>query len=199
VTATGRAATADEFETLLGGVIARAYALALRLTGNRTDAEDLVQEAGLLAFRAFHTFERGSNFGAWFSRILTNRYFSSYRKQRREAPTVSLDEAPALFIYGQAERLGLGEKYQDPAAELLSRLNAEQVSAALEALPEEFRVASTLYFMQDLSYEEIARALDIPVGTVRSRLHRGRRMLQKALWRVAEDEGIVAAMSGAEG
>lgn len=189
--------SAAEFEALLDPVIARAYGTALRLTANRSDAEDLVQEAALLAFRAFHTFERGSNFGAWFTRILTNSYFSSYRRKRREAPTLSLDDSPALFLYSQTKQMGLHGRELDPASALLARLDSEQVTAALQALPEEFRVACTLYFMQDLSYEEIARVLDVPVGTVRSRLHRGRKMLQKALWHLAEDEGIVAALSGA--
>ena len=189
-------ASAD-FEALLAAVVDAAYGYAFRLSNNRSDAEDLMQEAALLAYRGFGSFEPGSNFKAWFFKILTNCYRSKYRKDRRR-PTVDLDDTPDLYLYARAGEVGFPTEGPDPAATLLDRLGTEQVVAALEQLPDEYRIVSTLYFMQDFSYEEIARALGCPVGTVRSRLHRGRKILQKALWQVAEEAGIVHPSRPAE-
>jgi RNA polymerase sigma-70 factor (ECF subfamily) len=189
-------ASAD-FEALLAAVVDAAYGYAFRLSNNRSDAEDLVQEAALLAFRGFGSFEPGSNFKAWFFKILTNCYRSKYRKDRRR-PTVDLDDTPDLYLYARSGEVGFPTDGPDPAAALLDRLGTEQVVAAMEQLPDEYRIVSTLYFMQDFSYEEIARTLGCPVGTVRSRLHRGRKILQKALWQVAEEAGIVHPSRPAE-
>lgn len=185
------------FEALLAAVVDAAYGYAFRLSNNRSDAEDLVQEAALLAYRGFGSFEPGSNFKAWFFKILTNCYRSKYRKDRRR-PTVDLDDTPDLYLYARSGEVGFPTEGPDPAATLLDQLGTEQVVAALEQLPDEYRIVSTLYFMQDFSYEEIARALGCPVGTVRSRLHRGRKILQKALWQVAEEAGIVHPSRPAE-
>jgi RNA polymerase sigma-70 factor (ECF subfamily) len=178
------------FETLLAAVVNPAYGYVLRLTRNQADAEDLIQEASFLAHRGFSSFEPGSNFKAWFFTILTNCYRSKYRRDVRR-PTVDLDDTPDLYIYRRSGEAGFPTGGPDPAAALLDKLGTERVEAALAQLPEEYRVVATLYFMQDFSYEEIARAVECPVGTVRSRLHRGRKMLQKALWQVAEEAGIV--------
>ena len=183
---------ASDFEALLAGVLEQAYGTAMRLTGNAADAEDLVQDAALLAHRGFASFTTGSNFRAWFYRILLNRFYSNYRRQRRTGVAVDLEETPELYLYEQAEAAGL-KPSEDSAAALIDRLDAEAVEQALIALPDEFRAAATLYFMQDLPYQEIAEILDVPIGTVRSRLHRARRMLQKALWMVAQERGIVSA------
>ena len=183
---------ASDFEALLAGVLEQAYGTAMRLTGNAADAEDLVQDAALLAHRGFSSFTEGSNFRAWFYRILLNRFYSNYRRQRRTGIAVDLDDTPELYLYEQAEAAGL-KPSEDSAAALIDRLDAEAVEQALAALPDEFRAAATLYFMQDLPYQEIAEILDVPIGTVRSRLHRARRMLQKALWAVAQERGIVSA------
>ena len=186
-----------EFEQLLAPVLERAYGVALRLTRDPTDAEDLVQDAALLAFRGFRTFERGTNFRAWFLRILTNAFISARRKKRPEDEGLSLDTPPNAFMQRQAQRL-VGEsarpKYQaggDVVREVLAKLDTEQVVAAIDQLPEEFRVVSVLYFLEDQPYQEIAQTLGIPVGTVRSRLHRGRALLQQRLWQLAVDAGIV--------
>lgn len=183
---------ASDFEALLAGVLEQAYGTAMRLTGNAADAEDLVQDAALLAHRGFGSFTSGSNFRAWFYRILLNRFYSNYRRQRRSGVAVDLEDTPELYLYEQAEAAGL-KPSEDSAAALIDRLDAEAVEQALAALPDEFRAAATLYFMQDLPYQEIAEILDVPIGTVRSRLHRARRMLQKALWLVAQERGIVSA------
>jgi len=180
----------SEFERQLSGVLDQAYGTALRLTGSAADAEDLVQDAALLAHRGFPGFTAGSNFRAWFYRILVNRFYSNYRRQRRAGVSVDLDETPELYLYQQAAASGIRPD-TDTATALVDRLDAELVAKALDALPEEFRTVASLYFMQDLRYQEIAEMLEVPIGTVRSRLHRARRMLQKALWEMAVERGIV--------
>jgi len=183
-----------QFEQLLQLVIEPAYGTAVRFCRSRDDAEDLVGEATLQAYRAFHTFAQGTNFRAWFLKILTNLFFQSYRKQQREPEIVELADAPDLYLYGQMSDAGLLARSQDPAELVLGRLDQEEVGAAIESLPLEFRVVSTLYFMEDLSYAEIADILDCPVGTVRSRLHRGRKLLQKSLWQIAVEAGVIGAL-----
>ena len=188
---------AADFESLFAAVAGTAFGIASRLTRNQADAEDLVQEAALLAFRAFASFEPGTNFRAWFFKILTNCYFSKRRREKSRPVTSDLDDTPDLYLYARSAETGFPTQGPDPAAQLLDQLGTERVVAAIARLPDEYRVVATLYFMEDLSYEEIARALGCPVGTVRSRLHRGRKMLQKALWQVAEESGIVTHHAGA--
>jgi RNA polymerase sigma-70 factor, ECF subfamily len=183
------------FEALLTPLLDSAFGTALRFTRNRSDAEDLVQDAALLAFRGFPTFEQGSSFRAWFFRIMTNCFYSKYRKRKRQGTDVDLDDTPELYIYCQTAALGLHSRTGDPVDLLMSRMTTQHVEAAIEALPEDYRVVATLYFMQDFSYQEIAEVVDVPVGTIRSRLHRGRRLLQKALWMTAQETGIVAALT----
>lgn len=195
--ATPGSSTPAGFEALLAPLLDSAYGTALRFTRNRADAEDLVQEAALLAFRGFKTFEPGSSFRAWFFRILTNCFYSQYRKRKRQGTEIELDDTPELYLYCQTAAIGLHARTDDPAAMLVSRLDNELVEAAIAALPDEYRVAATLYFMQDFSYQEIAEMVGVPVGTVRSRLHRGRRLLQKALWVIAEERGIVSTLTEA--
>lgn len=185
----------EEFEALLAPVLDQAFGVALRLTRNRADAEDLVQEAALLAFRGFGTFERGTNFRAWFFRVLTNAFLSGRRRQRPEDHAVPLDDLPNAVMQRRAGEVAAatpGAPGPDALVhDVLDRLEYEQVAAAIDALPEEFRMTAVLYFLQDLSYQEIAGVLKIPVGTVRSRLHRGRAQLQQHLWNVAVDHGLV--------
>jgi RNA polymerase sigma-70 factor (ECF subfamily) len=183
----------EEFEALFRPILSMAYGTAVRLTRDRTEAEDLVQDAALLAFRAFHSFQPGTNFKAWFFRILTNAFYSRHRKTRHERGNVSTEDLPALYLYARTAEIGLHSQEPDPAAAMMDKFDTEHVAEALDALPEEYRVVATLYFIDDLSYQQIAESVGCPVGTVRSRLHRGRRMLQKALWRIAEERGIVPA------
>jgi RNA polymerase sigma-70 factor (ECF subfamily) len=180
-----------EFEALLSPILQMAYGTAVRLTRNRTEAEDLVQDAALLAYRAFGSFQRGTNFKAWFFRILTNAFYSRHRKEKHEKANLSTEDVPALYLYSKTAEAGLHGPESDPASAIMDKLDTEQVSTALEALPEEYRMVATLYFIEDFSYQQIAEVLECPVGTVRSRLHRGRRILQKALWDVAVERGIV--------
>jgi len=179
------------FESLFAGCVSAAFGIAMRLTRNQADAEDLIQDAAFLAHRGFASFEPGTNFRAWFFKILINAYYSRRRREKSRPVTSDLDDTPDLYIYARSGQAGFPTQGPDPAAELLDKLGTERIAEAINRLPDEYRTVSTLYFMDDLSYEEIARVLDVPVGTVRSRLHRGRKMLQKALWQVAEEDGIV--------
>jgi RNA polymerase sigma-70 factor (ECF subfamily) len=186
---------AARFESYLTPILPAAYGTALHMTRNGSDAEDLVQEAALQAFRGFDSFQEGTNFKAWFFRILTNLFINAYRKRQREPGIDSLpdlEDAPALYLFKQTREIGIHAWNSDPAALVLERFEAAQVCRAIAALPEEYRVVSALYFMEEFSYQEIAEIVGCPVGTVRSRLHRGRRMLQKVLWHIAEQQGIVA-------
>ena len=189
---------AEPFEALLAPLLDRAYALAYHLSRSRDDAEDLVQEAALQAFRAFHQFRPGTNFRAWYLHILTNCFFAQYRKRKREPRTLNIEDAEPLYLYSRTRELGMHEKTPDPASAVLGKLGEDQVHAAIQALPEEYRVVCALYFVEELAYQEIAGVLRCPVGTVRSRLHRGRKLLQKELWAAAREHGIVTAKAAPE-
>jgi RNA polymerase sigma-70 factor, ECF subfamily len=187
--------TAAEFQAQLAALLPHAYGYALRLTRNRADAEDLVQEAALQACRGQAGFEAGTNFKAWFYRILTTCFWGKHRRDQRRPSTIDFDDSPVLYLYQRSAEHGLPMTGEDPASTLLDRMGTERVATALSQLPEEFGVVCTLYFMEDFAYQEIAEVLGVPVGTVRSRLHRGRKMLQKALWQVAADAGIVRELT----
>ncbi len=179
------------FESLFTPLLSSAYGAAFRLVQNRADAEDLVQEAALQAFRAYHTFQPGTNFKAWFFRILTNCFISRYRRTKKERGDVALDDTQDLYLFRRTAEAGMHGPDANPAQALLGKLDEEQVAEALAALPGEYRAVATLYFIEDFSYEQIAEVLGCPIGTVRSRLHRARKMLQRALWQVAVDQGLV--------
>lgn len=188
--APSRAHSVDEFERLLEPVVGPAYGTAHQFMRNSADAEELVQDAAVQAFKAFESFHLGTNFRAWFFRILTNLAIHRYRQKQRRPDAVPLEDVSDLFLFEQARK---NSATTDPAALVIGRLDQELVSQALEALPEEFRVACTLYFMDEFAYQEIAQITDVPVGTVRSRLHRGRKLLQQSLWHVAQEYGVVTA------
>jgi RNA polymerase sigma-70 factor, ECF subfamily len=191
MTADPQSAVRLDFETMLGPVLDHAYGYALSLTRNRADAEDLVQDATFQAWKGFRTFQTGAPFKPWFFRVLTNCHRMTWRARARRLVTVSLGGAPDLFLYNTFRVAALPAEGSDPAGQLMSRLSREAVQSALRRLPEEYQVVAALYFIEDLSYQAIAAVVDVPVGTVRSRLHRARKLLQQRLWRVAEDEGVV--------
>lgn len=164
------------------------YAAALRLTRNAADAEDLVQEAYLRAYRGFAGFQEGTNLRAWLHRILTNTFINLYRKRQREPQTVSEEEVPEWYLY---EKLAGGGAEPSAETEVLQSLPDEDVQEALASLPEGFRLAVLLADVQGFSYKEIAEILEIPIGTVMSRLHRGRRALEKRLFDVMKERGLV--------
>jgi len=164
------------------------YSAAYRLTRNPSDAEDLVQETFLRAYRAFHQFEPGTNLKAWLYRILMNTFINSYRKRQREPQTVSDEEIADWYLYSKMNEAGL-----EPSAEtaVIESLPDEEVQEALSSLPEQFRAAVLLADVEGFSYKEIAEITGVPIGTVMSRLHRGRKALQKRLWDVVRERGLV--------
>ena len=190
---------AETFESLLIPILDSAYGMALKLTRNPADAEDLVQEAALLAFRGFHTFELGTNFKAWFFRILANAFYGKKRKEKRRPTPVDIEDVPDAYMRQRSKEVGLSDTEVDAGARIVSEMDVRQVSEAIDSLPEEYRVVAILYFFEDLTYQEIADVLDVPVGTVRSRLHRGRKMLQKMLWDIAEESGIIERLADTDG
>jgi RNA polymerase sigma-70 factor, ECF subfamily len=168
------------------------YAAAMRMTRNPADAEDLVQETYLRAYRGFGGFEQGTNLKAWLYRILTNTYINTYRAKKRRPEETELDEVEDLYLYrriGGLEAAMAGRSAED---ELLDRFTDVEVKQAIEALPENFRMAVLLADVEGFSYKEIAEILDIPIGTVMSRLHRGRKALQKQLYQFAVERNIAA-------
>jgi RNA polymerase sigma-70 factor, ECF subfamily len=183
-----------DLEALLLPLLPSAYGYAFRLTRNRADAEDLVQEAALRACRGAHTFEPGSHFKAWFFRIVVRCFWEKHRVAQRRPQTVDFDDTPDLYLFTRMRETGIAVTSENPVDETLDRLGTERIADAIAQLPEEYSSVSTLYFMEDFAYHEIAQVLDIPVGTVRSRLHRARKMLQKALWQIAEDAGVVVGL-----
>jgi RNA polymerase sigma-70 factor (ECF subfamily) len=124
-------------------------------------------------------------------RILTNAFLQRRRKLQSRGEPVPIEDVPDLYLYTRTKESGLLGRGEDPARMLLERLGAEQIERALQRLPDEFRLACILHFVEQCPYQEIADVLDCPVGTVRSRLHRGRRLLQKMLWEIAEERGLV--------
>jgi RNA polymerase sigma-70 factor, ECF subfamily len=164
------------------------YGAALRLTRNPADAEDLLQETYLRAYRGFASFQEGTNLRAWLYRILTNAFINIYRKRQREPQTLSEGEVEEWYLY---DKLGSEGAAASAEAEVLESIPDEDVQEALAALPDQFRLAVLLADVEGFSYKEIAEILDVPIGTVMSRLHRGRRALEKRLWDVMRDRGLV--------
>jgi RNA polymerase sigma-70 factor (ECF subfamily) len=166
------------------------YATGLRMTRDPRDAEDLVQDTMLAAYRFFDRFEQGTNCRAWLFKILTNTFINKYRKKVREREVrdvLDQEETPSLMSEDVAEAS------RNPESTMLSSLLSDDVKKALDSIPYDYRIAVVLCDLEDFSYKEIADIVDCPVGTVMSRLHRGRRLLQKALRGYAVREGIVKA------
>lgn len=167
------------------------YAAALRLTRNPADAEDLVQETFLKAYRGFGSFEEGSNLRAWLYRILTNNYINSYRSKQRRPDETDLADVEDLYLYrrlGSLEQVLASRSAED---QLLDLFTDDEVREALEELPDSFRVPVLLADVEEFSYKEIADMLGIPIGTVMSRLHRGRKAMHKRLYEFAMERGLV--------
>ncbi len=167
------------------------YAAAMRMTRNKSDAEDLVQETYLKAYRAFASFQEGTNLRAWLYRILTNTFINIYRAKKRRPDESDLDDVEDLYLYrrlGGLEGAAAGRSAED---EVLDQITEGEVKAAIEALPEQFRMAVLLADVEGFQYKEIAEILDIPIGTVMSRLHRGRRALQKSLFEFGRQRRLV--------
>ena len=178
-----------EFDSLIQPHLNSLYSTALRMTHNQNDAEDLVQETMYKAFRAFDQFQRNTNFRAWAFRILVNTYITAYRKAIRQPTKISYDDLEEFYLYKKLdESLSLQENSKE---DFLENLFEDDVKDALENLPYQFRLVVLLCDVEGFSYNEIANIIDAPLGTVMSRLYRGRKLLQRYLWGYAKKRGYV--------
>ena len=179
-----------DFESEVMPHLPALYGVALRMSKNEGDAEDMVQEAVLRAYRFFDSFEAGTNCKAWLFRILTNVFCNRYREREREQEILGQVESSETNL-GQF----VGAPPRDAETALFGRMLSRDVERALAAVPSEFRLAVVLADLEDFSYKEIAEIMDCPAGTVMSRLYRGRKMLQRLLHDYAVEQGIVKAQS----
>ncbi len=169
------------------------YSAALRMTHNAADAEDLVQETFLKAYRAYESFQEGTNLKAWLYRILTNTYINIYRAKKRRPDESNLEDVEDLYLYRRLGGLEAVQAGRSAEEEVLDRITDTDVKEAIDSLPDQFRLAVVLSDIEGFSYKEIAEIMDVPLGTVMSRLHRGRRAMQRAL---LESELRKAAVGG---
>ncbi len=188
----------DRFQLEALPLLDSLYAGALRMTRNPADAEDLVQETMMRAYRAFDRFEPGTNLKAWLFRILTNAYINTYRKKQREPLKVSQDEVAEFDLYRELKNHD-AQLEVTPETLVLDSLVDSDIIEAIDDLPEQFRMAVVLSDVEGFSYAEMAEIMDVPLGTVMSRLHRGRKALQKRLWDIARDRGIVKGPRSEDG
>ena len=173
------------------------YSAALRMTRNSSDAEDLVQDTYLRAYRGFATFSDGTNLRAWLFRILTNTYINTYRAKQRRPQESELADVEDLYLYKRISGLDVAARSAEDT--LFELFTDDEVKNALEALPESFRLPVLLADVEQFSYKEIAEMLDIPIGTVMSRLHRGRQQLRELLSDYARGRGLVGATDKGSG
>jgi len=160
------------------------YRVALRLTGNASDAEDLVQETMLRAYRSWDRYTPGTNAKGWLLTILRHLFINEYRRRSRHPETVDVDTIEPFALFQEVQE-------EDPQGAFFDKIVDDEVLRAVDQLPEAFREAVTLSDVEGLSYEEVAKVLDVPVGTVKSRLYRGRRLLQAKLYEYAVSMGYI--------
>lgn len=187
-------ASTPSFESLFAGVAESAFGIAVRLSGSPTRACELLQAAASSP-REPGRLERPGEFRVWLLRALVHCCREAGYPSSTAASGPELDDTPDLYLYTRVRPAGFPADGPDPAASFLDALGSDRVAAGIDYLPAEYRVICTLYFMEDLTYEELATVLECPIGAVRARLQRGRKMLQKALWRIAQEEG----MTGGQG
>jgi len=167
------------------------FSTAMRMTRNRSDAEDLVQETFIKAWRSFATYQQGTNLRAWLFRIMTNTYINKYNAQQRKPTETELDDVEELFLYKRLGAVDQSQLSQSAEDQMLSLFTDDEVKKALEELPEQFRIPVLMSDVEGFSYKEIAEILEIPLGTVMSRLHRGRKAMQKMLYEYAKERGLI--------
>ena len=167
------------------------FSTAMRMTRNRSDAEDLVQETFIKAWRSFTTYQQGSNLRAWLFRIMTNTYINKYNAQQRKPAETELDDVEELFLYKRLGAVDQSHLSQSAEDQMLSLFTDDEVKKALEELPDQFRIPVLMSDVEGFSYKEIAEILEIPLGTVMSRLHRGRKAMQKMLYEYAKERGLI--------
>jgi RNA polymerase sigma-70 factor (ECF subfamily) len=166
---------------------------AMRMTRNRSDAEDLVQETMLKAYRSFGSYEDGTNLRAWLFRILTNTFINTYNAKKVRPQENDLAELESLYLYRHVGQMSDKLKGQSAEDEVFDLFTDDEVKNALEELPEAYLLPVLLADIQEFSYQEIADMLNVPIGTVMSRLHRGRKALQKSLVDFAKERGLIDA------
>jgi len=186
----------EEFENVALPQLSRLYAAAFHFTRDEADAEDLVQETYLRAFSSFETFEPGTNCRAWLLRVMRNLFINRYRQKRREPGSVDWEKIDQTYEAMIAEE-GKANS-ENPEKLFFAKLMRDEIGKALQELPEEFRTAIVLVDIQELTYEETAKIIECPIGTVRSRLSRGRRLLQVALKDYALEQGLIEKSTAEE-
>lgn len=178
-----------EFSELIKPHLSSMYSTALRMTRNQSDAEDLVQDTLFKAYRALDQYQKNTNFRAWIFRILVNTFITSYRKAIKQPQKISYDDMEEFFLYKRLdETAALQETSKD---EFIENFFDDDIKEALENLPYQFRLVVLLCDVEGFSYNEIANIIDAPLGTVMSRLYRGRKLLQRYLWDYAKKRGYI--------
>ncbi len=169
------------------------YGAALRMTRKPADAEDLVQETYLRAYKGFGSFTEGTNLRAWLYRILTNTFINIYRAKKRRPQEDDVEDVEDLYLYRRLTGQSTAPLGRSAEEMVMEHITESEIKDAVESLPDQFRIAVLLADVEGFSYQEIADIMEVPIGTVMSRIHRGRRALQKALFEFGKRRGLVSA------